>query len=442
MLVAPGTIARAEAWSRQDPNEHSAAYVTKLVGEACRTTQGDEDAAGELQVLFPEEGRISFGTAGLRSAMKPGPLGMNDLVVLQTAQGLAKYCLQENDGSKGRMCAVVGYDHRSNESLQLSSLSFAILTALVFREAGMDYLLLDGLVATPLVPFCLGQIPHAVVGIMITASHNPKQDAGYKVYWNDGCQIRSPVDQGIAQSILENLDPWIDYKVALQQKKQENPADPSLGLSSPEQTKTLVGDYFKAIKESGLWTGQSKLLKEAGWTPPCFVYTAMHGVGYPFTKASFENFGIPAFLSVPAQEQPDPTFPTVIFPNPEEQGALDLAKAFAAEQCPDQSTPIVLLANDPDADRLAVAEREQDKWTVFKGDQIGVLLGHWLWTQLKTSPSGDKRPISMCASTVSSQMLRQIAKTEGFYFEDTVSPSKAKAPCPIFRLSFLTFDYP
>ena len=159
MVANKQTIARAQAWSQNDPNVTSSTYLSDLVEKA---GQNDEAASKELEELFPEGKRISFGTAGLRSCMKPGPLGMNDLVVLQTAQGLAKYCLDKNDASKGRLCAVVGYDHRANEKLELSSLSFATLSAMVFREAGMDCLLLDGFVATPLVPFCMSQIPNAV----------------------------------------------------------------------------------------------------------------------------------------------------------------------------------------------------------------------------------------------------------------------------------------
>ena len=287
----------------------------------------------------------------------------------------------------------------------------------------MDCVLLDGFVATPLVPFCLGQIKEAVVGVMITASHNPKQDAGYKVYWNDGCQIRQPIDKGIAESIMENLDPWTDYRSALLQRMEEHAADPCLGLSSPAMTKDLIDKYFTAVRASGLCTGQAKLLEEKGWEPPTFCYTAMHGVGHRFTKTAFQNFGLPDFLSVIEQENPDPNFPTVEFPNPEEKGALDLAKAFAADQVPDMSKPVVLVANDPDADRLAVAERTNGYWHIFTGDKIGVMLGHWLWIQTKDS-SDNTRPISMCASTVSSQMLRQIAKIEGFHFEDTLTGFK------------------
>jgi hypothetical protein len=135
---------------------------------------------------------------------------MNDLTVVQTAQGLARYCLKHHDASLGKPCIVVGYDHRNNPNLQISSLSFAILSSLVFAEAGIDCLLLDGFVLTPLVPFVLRKVK-AVAGIMVTASHNPKLDDGYKVYASDGCQIRAPMDKEISAEIMKNLDPWTDY---------------------------------------------------------------------------------------------------------------------------------------------------------------------------------------------------------------------------------------
>ena len=225
---------------------------------------------------------------------------------------------------------------------------------------------------------------------MITASHNPKQDAGYKVYWNDRCQIRSPIDKGIADSILKNLDPWTDYRAAIQQRKKQYASDPCLGLSSPEQTKDCIDKYFCAMASSGLCTNQAKLLAEKGWEKPTFCYTAMHGIGHPFAVRSFENFGFPPFLAVPSQMNPDPTFPTVPFPNPEEKGAMDIAKAFAEENGCN-----IVLANDPDADRLAVAERDSasGEWTVFTGDQIGSMLGCWLYETVG-KPSGKVGPMA------------------------------------------------
>jgi phosphoglucomutase/phosphoglucomutase/phosphopentomutase len=149
--------------------------------------------------------------------------------------------------------------------------------------------------------------------------------------------------------------------------------DVCCGLSNPQLTREMTAAYFDAVSKSGLVTGQAQVPQE---NPPLFCYTAMHGVGHMVAAKVFEVFGLPPFHSVPSQELPDPNFPTVPFPNPEEKGALDIAKRFAVEnQCD------IVFANDPDADRLGVAERDRTTgvWTVFTGDQIGTMLGHWLW---------------------------------------------------------------
>ena len=148
-----------------------------------------------------------------------------------------------------------------------------------------------------------------------------------------------------------------------------------MGLADAALTHSLQSEYFDAILKSGLVSGQGSRCPST-IEPPKFCYTAMHGVGLPFAKRVFSVFAIPPFVSVPQQEDADPSFPTVSFPNPEEKGALDMAKSYAEQQGCD-----VVLANDPDADRLAVAERSREtgEWTVFTGDQIGALLGSWLW---------------------------------------------------------------
>jgi phosphomannomutase len=373
------TIESAKHWIKNDSNEATSTCVSILID---KTEGGDEVSRNELVSLFPPDGRrIAFGTAGLRSRMMAGPLGMNDLVIVQTAQGLARYCLKQrnnNNNAGETLRAVVGYDHRANPALNLSSLSFAILTSLVFEDAGIDCLLLDGFIFTPMVPYVLQEIG-AAVGVMITASHNPKDDAGYKVYASDGCQIRSPMDTEIATEILGNLEPWRDYAKLIETRQQAH-ADPCLGLSQPEQTQKMLSAYFETLKNSGLLTGQAKMPQlPNSLTPPSIVYTAMHGVGYNFAIKAFEAFGFPPFQTVVEQRDPDPEFRTVPFPNPEEKGALDLAKKFAQENGCD-----IVLANDPDADRLAVAEldRSSNAWTVFTGDQIGVLLGLWIWEQV------------------------------------------------------------
>eukprot|EP00985_Skeletonema_marinoi_P021407 scaffold13131_cov107-Skeletonema_marinoi.AAC.4 len=416
--MASDALLHAKEWSLHDPNPATAAYVKALITKA--ENGGDQAAASlqELQCLFPTKKRIGFGTAGLRSSMSPGPLGMNDLVVIQTAQGLASYLLhcrqQSNDTNP--ITAVVGYDHRAHSAFSLSSKQFAMYTKLVFESKGITCTLLDGYVATPILAFAVCNIA-ASVGIMVTASHNPKQDDGYKVYWKDGCQIRPPVDAEIASAIIEkeNLVPWVDYGEQLRMFEKANGGGDCYGLSDPEQTRLIEDAYYQAIRDSGLVVGIDGTSDSQS---PSFAYTAMHGVGLPYAKRSFSTFGLPPFLPVPSQQHPDANFTTVPFPNPEEKGALDEAMAFAKEHGCD-----IVLANDPDADRLGVAEfnKVNGKWTVFTGDQIGSLLGHWLW---ETIGKNSEQPIAMCASTVSSKILSAMGQTEGFLFEETLTGFK------------------
>jgi phosphoglucomutase/phosphoglucomutase/phosphopentomutase len=410
------SIDLAKSWIKLDPNEKTRNHVQDLIHK--------EDLT-ELSKIFPSDGsRIGFGTAGLRSAMKPGPLGMNDLVIIQTTQGLARYCqkVASNSNSSSttnnmkKRLAVVGYDHRANPELNLSSKIFAIYTKLVFLQAGFDCILLEGYVATPLIPFAT-TLYGADCGIMVTASHNPKDDAGFKVYWNDGTQIRPPIDADIASSIVEesNLTPWVDYESILKAKMNEC-NDDLFGLGDKKYTIEISDAYYDSVSKSGLVTDQRNLVFPKA--APKICYTAMHGVGYKWALKVFDVFELPPFLSVPEQQTPDYEFSTVPFPNPEEKGALDLAQAFA-----DENECNIILANDPDADRLAVAERNKETgtWTVFTGDQIGSMLGLWIW---ETIGERSEKPVAMCASTVSSKLLETIAKKEGFHFEDTLTGFK------------------
>mmetsp|Transcript_10054 Transcript_10054/g.18077 ORF Transcript_10054/g.18077 Transcript_10054/m.18077 type:complete len:643 (-) Transcript_10054:86-2014(-) len=431
---AAANIFHAKEWSRLDPNPETSSYVQNLIAQV----EGGSDAAfRELQSLFPIapdtdtnnyqpqlQPRIGFGTAGLRGHMEPGPLGMNDLIVIQTAQGLARHVLRchENDEGTSKnnspLKAVVGYDHRSHSKFNVSSKQFALYTKLVFEHAGIECTLLDGYVATPILAYAVTNI-NAAVGIMVTASHNPKEDNGYKVYWKDGCQIRPPIDGAIANAIVEkeNLVPWIDYGEKLRKLKAGSNEE-CCGLSDPMKTTSIEDAYFQSIQSSGLVTGMNDAATNATSSTPTIAYTAMHGVGYPYAKRSFETFNLPPFLAVPSQQDPDPNFSTVPFPNPEEKGALDEAMAFATGNKCD-----IVLANDPDVDRLGVAElgKEGEKWTVFTGDQIGTLLGHWLW---ETIGKYSDRPVAMCASTVSSKMLSAMGQSEGFRFEETLTGFK------------------
>ena len=400
----------AKEWSTLDPNPVTLQYVQKLISHIERGEAADA-AFQELKSLFPlssgsnndansnkcneypppqKHPRIGFGTAGLRGRMQPGPIGMNDLVVIQTAQGIARYVLKKrnsNSQSTDSVKAVIAYDHRSNATLQLSSRCFAMYTHLVFTHAGIQTTLLDGYVPTPILSFAVKHL-NASVGIMVTASHNPKLDNGYKVYTMGGVQIRSPVDEEISKEIGETWVPWVDYGCKLQKLKAD--VDPlgkacgeCYGLSDVEETKRIVDAYYEAVRCSGLVSVISNATATTATIlkTPKFAYTAMHGIGHPYALQSFLTFGLSplSFCAVPSQRDPDPNFGTVPFPNPEEKGALDEAIEFAnKEGCN------VVLANDPDADRLGVAEvvsygEGDGKWRVFTGDEIGSLLGYWLW---------------------------------------------------------------
>jgi phosphomannomutase len=348
------------------------------------------------EVLLKEllTNRIQFGTAGLRGEIGPGYSRMNDLVVIQATQGLLAYCLKTVADAKDKG-VVIGHDHRHK------SVSFAQLAAAVFLSKGFKVFYYPGLVHTPMVPFGVNQLG-ACAGIMITASHNPKQDNGYKVYWGNGCQIVPPVDEGIASAILENLVPWT--------------WDKSLVNSSPlcsDPTEKMVKLYFEHLALQR----QFPELKQA-FVKVC--YTPMHGVGLEFAKKAVSTFELADFVAVPSQMNPDPEFPTVKFPNPEEKGALDKAIDCALEyQCD------IIFANDPDADRFACAEFQKTtgKWTVFTGNQIGILLASFVIEKYRKDGQLDKN-LAVLTTAVSSHMLEDLAKVEGIYFDETLTGFK------------------
>ncbi len=341
---------------------------------------------------------------GLRGPMGCGYNKMNELTVIQAAQGLILY-LEEVVGvataqSQG---IVVGYDHRAAGTL--NSKTFAELTCAVAIHRGFKVYLFEGLVATPLVPFAINA-KGACAGVMVTASHNPKQDNGYKVYWGNGSQIIPPHDGGIADCILRSLKPWSKYDTTQVCKSPlyENPRE-AIVAAYMEKAKSLCR-YPDDNASSSLGV----------------VYTAMHGVGLPFVEKSFAAFQHKPFFPVKEQVQADPTFPTVEYPNPEEgKGALTLSFATA-----EANGATLVLANDPDADRLAVSEKQADgSWHMFTGNQIGILLGHWQWVNWRRSnPTGDASKVAMLCSTVSSKMLRALARKEGFLFEETLTGFK------------------
>ncbi|CEG45371.1 hypothetical protein L917_04611 [Plasmopara halstedii] len=392
-------LAEAQQWADWDVNATTKAQVQHLV--AIKNVS-------RIRELFSN--RVTFGTAGLRAVMGPGPASMNDLVVIQTSQGICKYLTQQFGVRAKQMGIALGYDHRQQGSL--SSRRFAELTASVCLYSGFKIYLYDDYVATPLVPFCIEQ-KGCAAGVMVTASHNPKADNGYKVYWNNGSQIIPPHDEGIALQIMSNLAPWRLHNDSLESLRT---IFPEL-LCNP--TEELMKCYFEKASANLCRFPQANADTELK-----IAYTAMHGVGHAFTSRCFEAFGHKKYIPVQAQLLPDPEFPTVAFPNPEEgKGALQLAIETA-----ETSGASLILANDPDADRLAAAERDSTSlsgWRIFTGNEIGVLLGCWELEQyLRLHPGCNRSQLYFIASTVSSKMLRAVANAEGVSFEETLTGFK------------------
>lgn len=395
MALSLDTIYAARDWVAWDPCAETRTQVEQWL------TARD---ARELIAAFGA--RIQFGTAGLRAEMGAGPSRMNPLVILQTSQGLCKYLSKVLGASTARERGIViGFDHRERGTL--NSRSFAQLCAQVFLSQGFKVYLFGEFIATPFVPFCVDR-KGCAAGVMVTASHNPKDDNGFKVYWGNGSQIIPPHDSGIAESILESLKPEREFPepASLYSEFPELCSDPSAEIQEA---------YFRTISES---LCRFHLQNQAD-SRVKITYTAMHGVGDAYTKQAFEAFKLPPYIPVAAQIQPDPEFPTVRFPNPEEgEGALKLAMETA-----EKSGSTLILANDPDADRLAVAEQQSDgKWRIFTGNEIGALLAHWQFTQERSSKTGER--LAMVASTVSSKLIGAMAAKEGFKFEETLTGFK------------------
>ncbi|KAL7283146.1 hypothetical protein ACG7TL_002572 [Trametes sanguinea] len=369
-----------EQWLRLDPNEETKAEIRKLV---------DDDDTAELDRRMRP--RIEFGTAGLRGRMEAGWARMNDLIIIQASQGLCAYVLKNVRDVHSRG-VVVGHDHRHHSE------KWAKLTAAVFISQGVPVYFHAGVIHTPLVPFTV-KSKGAACGVMITASHNPKQDNGYKVYWENAVQIIEPHDKGISVSIREHQEP--------------RPLDLN-GLMSSTLLRSFDDTaYFEYIKSLCHY----RALNEQ--TPLTFVNTSMHGVSDPAMAKAFALFGLPKYIPVLAQQKPDPEFPTVKFPNPEEKGALDLAIATANEAGADY-----ILAQDPDSDRFAAAERGPDgKWIQFTGDQLGTLFASACLDKYKASGKPLSK-LAMVASTVSSKMIEAMAHAEGFKFAECLTGFK------------------
>ncbi|SJM88818.1 probable Phosphoglucomutase-3 [Zygosaccharomyces bailii] len=396
---APGKLQRSiDLWLEQDHND-----------ETRREIRGLCSAKNWPELHKRLDSRLQFGTAGLRARMEAGFNRMNTLIVTQATQGLASYIKKQ---FPEHLVAVVGHDHRFN------SKEFAMATATVFLKSGFKVYYLnrkESFVHTPMVPFTVDRIK-ASVGVMITASHNPKMDNGYKVYYANGCQIIPPHDLAIAKSIEANLEPWDgvwDWTSIMDQAATEG----KLIYARAE----MVNQYVNCIGEK-LVEGISALPRGTPW----FVYTPMHGVGYNiFHQIACQTLKLEVdrdYLVVPEQKEPNPEFPTVHFPNPEEKGALDLAIDLANHR-----NISLVLASDPDADRFSVAVRETSgNWRQLTGNEIGFLFAYYeLQKYRHLKPEFRKsHPLAMLNSTVSSQMISKMAAVEGFHHEDTLTGFK------------------
>ncbi|VUZ50130.1 unnamed protein product [Hymenolepis diminuta] len=382
--------AKVDEWLKWDKNETTRKEIEAMASSPARFE--------ELKKLMLN--RMEFGTAGLRSKMGPGYSQMNDLTIVQTAQGLLKYMEEKHLKLKPKGI-IVGYDGRYN------SKTWACITANIFVRSGWKVYLFRDVNTTPFLAYGVRHFKTAC-GVMVTASHNPKDDNGYKVYWENGAQILSPHDKGIATAITESLEPrassW-QYHDVMNHPQCLNPM--------PE----LEDTYIKVQKEKICFTEEENKKSNVQ-----FVYTAMHGVGYNAAKRIFETFGFKHMIPVEEQIHPDPEFSTVKFPNPEEgRSALELAMATA-----NKHGVKIICANDPDADRMAVAEKLPDgTWKILNGNELATVLGWWMWMNWhKRNPDADLSKVYMISSTVSSKILRAIAQKEGFNFEETLTGFK------------------
>ena len=390
----------AREWAAQDPDPATSAELLELIRASA---DGDPAARQELQDSF--RGTLQFGTAGLRAALGPGPNRMNRVVVRRAAAGLADFLADAvataSPGTRPR--AVVGYDARHNSDV------FAAETAAIFTAAGIETFLMPAALPTPLLAYAVRAL-ECDGGVMVTASHNPPQDNGYKVYLGrhavaengNGAQIVAPYDAEIAARIsavgaLDTIKLATDGWTVL---------DGSLAAGYQSETAGLaLPDLFPA-----------RDLR--------IVLTPMHGVGGETALAVLNAAGFGDVTLVKEQAEPDPDFPTVSFPNPEEPGALDLALETA-----DRLDADIVLANDPDADRAAVAAKDPDTgaWRMLRGDEVGALLGAHVAARHAAAgvetPEGES-PGVFANSIVSSRLLSRIAAAAGFAHEETLTGFK------------------
>jgi len=362
----------ANKWLINDPDETTKVETENLISR------------GDIEFIQRFSNSLVFGTAGIRGARGAGPMRMNRVMVRVVANAIAKELLSVEQGDEPPL-VVVGYDARYKSQI------FAQDSVRVLAGLGVRSLILPRPLPTPVLAYT-SLAKKAKAGIMVTASHNPAEDSGYKVYWDDGAQIVNPVDLKIAQRI--------DYK---------NPP-----------TEESLADY----EDVTILKGGDELIKEYVDFASSFVspeskreinqiYTPLHGVGKEVFLEVFEKAGFKKPMLVKSQAEPDPEFPTVSFPNPEEEGALDLAVDLAVEKNAD-----LVIANDPDADRLAVVVRHEDKWRCLNGNEIGALLAE----HVLSKGQGEERLV--VTTVVSSSLLSKIADFHKVEYAETLTGFK------------------
>ena len=378
----PTLRAEVQAWIADDPDPKTAAQLQSLL-----------DAEDESTLGKYFNGFLQFGTAGLRGPIGPGPSCMNRAVVGRTAAGIASYMKK-----RGMTKVVVGRDAR------YGSEDYTIETAEIMSGAGMDVYVLPRPLPTPVLAFATAHLG-CDIGIMVTASHNPPQDNGYKVYVGpvaDGInyassQIISPTDGFIARDI--------DAVTSLKSLPR--------GSKWTELSEEVITEYVKRTSALAPRPGDLKI-----------VYTAMHGVGTETIQRVFNHAGFATLILVDEQCTPDPDFPTVAFPNPEEPGAIDLALKKARDFGAD-----LVIANDPDADRCAAAINDPlVGWRMLRGDELGIVFGEWI---ARSEPKG-----SFANSIVSSSTLRKISGHYGIDFQEVLTGFKW-----IAKIEDLAFGY-
>ncbi|CAG9864289.1 unnamed protein product [Phyllotreta striolata] len=379
-------------WLRMDKNPKTIKELKTLL---------EQRKYDDISVLLGK--RLAFGTAGLRGKMGTGNAQLNDLVIIQTSQGLLKHLVKNREELLKRGGLVVGYDGRHN------SKRWAELTASIFVQAGYKVYLFEDVMPTPFVSFAVKQYKCAC-GVMVTASHNPKEDNGYKVYSDRAVQINEPEDGHIQNAILENLEPW------------DGSWDTDVLEKSPLLKRPLCDIQCRYLNYiDNAISEESKVLNKK--VNLLFTYTPVHGVGYRYVKDICDKINIRLQI-VEEQRDPHPDFPTVKYPNPEEgKPVFELAMKTA-----DAHDSKLIMATDPDADRFAMAEKQPCScWKIFTGNHLGALFAWWMFHSFKQSKNASTIPMDkvyMVYSTVSSMICKSMAKVEGFNTVDVLTGYK------------------